>query len=154
MTALVPTLAEFICARLEEDVQAALSVSDGPRQPEEWIAKRSQYGRFPRDWVADCPFGSVVVDGAYEGCAVHIARHDPARILRGVAVKRATLELHGFTDDGWLPGENRRCTECGHVELVAGLGQRGAQQSWPCRTVRLLVSEWSTHPDYQQEWRP
>lgn len=56
--------------------------------------------------------------------AAHIARHDPARVLREVAAKRAIVERYAKAPD-WAGGED----------------------------VRLLAAVWSDHPDYRQEWR-
>jgi hypothetical protein len=62
----------------------------------------------------------------------HFARHDPARVLREVAAKRAIVALAGTPDDddpyygGWDTV----------MELV----------------LRNLAAVWSDHPDYRPEW--
>jgi hypothetical protein len=85
--------------------------------------------------------------------ARHIARHDPARVLREVAAKRRILAGHGpgsTIDDSngkWRDDPanwDAPVTLCTGHEWVA----------WPCETVRLLAAIWSDHPDYRAEWRP
>ena len=63
----------------------------------------------------------------------HIARHDPARILREVAAKRALMASH----------------DIGHDPCEA----HGAMyESVPCDVILHLAAVYSSHPDYQQEW--
>lgn len=78
--------------------------------------------------------------------ALHIARHDPARVLREVDAKRQLLALHavdyrerpervlGEVDDPF-------CAEC--------VGER-----YPCATIRLLALPYVDRPGYREEWRP
>lgn len=150
----------FLQARLDEDERIALGVSDGPRKPEEWIVKRSPYGKFPRDWTVDCSFGSVVVDGSFEDAGIHMARHDPARVLRAVEAKRSLIsdllaQEHFLNDREWY----------GCRAVTAGRGDEPDQPTGePCtcgrdedveRRLRLLASEWADHPDYRhEEWKP
>lgn len=56
----------------------------------------------------------------------HVIRHDPARVLRELAAKRAILSEHIV--GGWHPV--------------------------PCLTLRALASVYSDHPDYRAEWKP
>jgi hypothetical protein len=64
---------------------------------------------------------------ASAGDAAHVIRHDPARVLREVAAKRAILELHAQGTD-W-DGE-----------------------PWPCSTIRALIAIWRDHPDFDPAW--
>ena len=76
--------------------------------------------------------------------AAHIARHDPARVLREVAAKRAIIAEHlgtkgyVYTDDG-----TPACETCGD-----------STELWPCRTILALAAIYSDHPDHQTDWTP
>jgi Family of unknown function (DUF6221) len=64
---------------------------------------------------------------------VHIARHDPGRVLREVEAKRALLRGHeGVHRCDW--GEHRG-------------GEFG-----PCSRVRILAAIYRDHPDYDEDW--
>ena len=69
------------------------------------------------------------LDGAAGG---HIIRHDPARVLAGVAAKRALLEL-----------------------VLADQNANGGKNSDPWNQVmRLLALEYRDRPGYRQAWVP
>jgi hypothetical protein len=65
----------------------------------------------------------------------HIARHDPGRVLREVAAKRAILAVH------WP------CANSGHTWCGAD------HEEWPCRTVGHLAAVYSDHEGYRPEWK-
>ncbi|MBF6374481.1 DUF6221 family protein [Nocardia farcinica] len=105
---------EFIEARLAEDESAARKAAD-----------------FPYDAPSDAPWVSMqlrVRRGVAMTSDEHIARHDPARVLRQVAALRATLE---------------------HVErMVSPSQQIEAEED----VLYPIAAIWSDHPDYQPEW--
>ena len=105
-------LIAFITARLDED-EAAAKAAWGVEWDWRYVAR---------------PFG----ERPSIAHTVHIARHDPARVLREVEAKRAMLaELTRWPFD-YRPG----CND-------------------PIRLfVHLLAAPYSDHPDYQQEWKP
>ncbi|WP_030917351.1 DUF6221 family protein [Streptomyces sp. NRRL B-24720] len=80
----------------------------------------------------------------------HIARHDPARVLREVDAKRGMIEIHtvvgGFEDED-MTDLGLGCSECGYSAEYSDQG------GW-CDTVRLLAVPYADHADYQQEWTP
>ncbi len=95
--------------------------------------------RYPAPSVSGMTYGHLVL-GAEEVApqdARHIARHDPARVLREVAAKRKILTLHSPWEDS---GD---CSACGDVPQVC----------YPCETLRALAAAWSDHPDYDPAWR-
>lgn len=128
------TLIEFLTARLDEDERAArFAFADHNDAGPEWTEVRS---------------GAVSV-GDHEdelftfdaGISRHIVRHDPARVLREIAAKRAVLDLHTWTAS--LDG----CWSCS--------GDHGADPTpAPCETLRHMAAVHADHPDYQQEWAP
>jgi hypothetical protein len=135
-------LVEFLRARLDEDEAAAKAAHPGP-----WTYETEVGGFGPVGWVrVPLPMHK----GAYTGltrftplgtqdaetCA-HIARHDPARVLREVDAKRALLAGHeGVHRCDW--GEHRG------PDMLGG---------W-CKTVCTLAAVYSDHPDYQESWKP
>jgi hypothetical protein len=66
--------------------------------------------------------------------AQHIARHDPARVLREVAAKRAVLDAYRAERDG-------------------GFGGSGFTEGLEF-TLRHAAVAWDDHPGYREEWRP
>jgi Family of unknown function (DUF6221) len=76
--------------------------------------------------VAQCGV-EYLEDG--EVYAEHIARHDPARVLADLEVKRQIV-----------------------AECAAHLIREGCSRCE--RTLRLLASLYANHPDYIEEWRP
>ena len=120
-------LIAFLNARLDEDKAAAAKAQKKRRSP--WrvidsIRMRVISGSPNRDLV--------VAETPGDGIADHIARHDPARVLREVEAKRAMLaELTRWPFD-YRP-------ECND----------------PIRLfVRQLAAIYSDHPDYREEWKP
>lgn len=129
------TLAEFAAARLAEDEAWARDAMSGRWE----VRGRSVY-------VADGPPSlNPVASGAWD-YAPHIARHDPARVLREVAAKRKILARHAphRTASGGLA-----CDWCS--EDTDDRPQL-AKVSWPCGDVRDIAAIWSDHPDYDPSW--
>lgn len=114
------TLAEFLAARLDEDEAEALAAG-GATEAVDW---RPSSGN--PDWD-------------YQAFRSHIARHDPARVLRETGAGRKILELH-------LPGEP---DEYGRIRC-----QRCDESGYPCSTLRAQGAVFSDHPAYRDEWRP
>ncbi len=68
--------------------------------------------------------------------AAHITRHDPVRVLREVAAKRAIVADYENTD-----GDSPRDRERGRWDRSHA-------------AVRHLAAVYSHHPDYRPEWAP
>ena len=116
------TITEFLAARLDDDeAYARMAFADhneaGPKWSEPWNGGVLTGGR-----------GGEVVDTFDSGLSSHMARHDPARVLREVAAKRAMVD-----------------------DLAYGGPEMGDAQD---HVFRRLASVYSDHPDYQQEWTP
>ena len=135
-------LAAFLAARLDEDEAVAkLAAREGS------IWTQDDPDRYPG---AISSLGGIVVydEGAPdENQAPHIARHDPARVLREVAAKRTLLRY--FTDpqtgEPVSIGIAATATDLGRNRMTAIPG------SW---ILRELAAVYSDHPDYRQEWAP
>lgn len=134
-------LADFLRARLDEDEAAAKAAWPGPWQLKE------EHGLFRQASVcvmqplsgrpgASTGLTAYVPLGSQDAeTAAHIARHDPARVLREVAAKRAIIDLH--TPTATL-GPGRSCEYCGHL--------------WPCAEALAVAAVYSDHPDYDPAW--
>ena len=151
MAGVTDDLVAFLNARLDED---------------ELLAKRTNSG----EWTFDTHGQLLVNQGATIskianlGVSVfgwHIARHDPARVLREVEAKRAILRMHNrltpYLESGFTyPAAANFCGYCGPGDNWQAEHEPdhypGA--AWPCQHVRILAAIWSEHPDYQQEWKP
>lgn len=154
-------LVQWLTACLDEDERIAREApsaigsaghSDGAwADPQaRWVADHHLVMRRPLTGdeevriVADC--------AAFGGppAAVHIAAHDPARVLREVDAKRRIVEIHrvvgGFEDED-MTDLGSGCSECGYP---AEYGDRGG---W-CETLRLLALPYEDRPSYQEAWRP
>lgn len=119
-------LRAFIEARLAEDERDALEAEGNG------------------NW--DCPSTGVIqlggikdLDGlvvAPRAVAYHIERHDPARVLREVAAKRAVLAIADDSPEQDWDGR--------------------AHQHWLTvdKVLRALAAVWADHPDYLPEWAP
>ena len=120
-------VAAFLAARLDEDEAAAKAAT----QPHSW---------HPLD-DSDSPYGRD---------QVHIARHDPAQVLREVAAKRAIAAEHGPA--GFMAYGDHLCQRCAWQDDEPGRDDLHHWTIWPCLTLRALAAAWNDHPDYRQEW--
>ena len=142
----IDELADAIRARLDEDEQILMAVSDGPYYPEKWTAVERSYSTVRR-WHVDGQHSNVA-SGMFRGDAAHIERHDPHRVLADVAMKRALLarllaEKHTTCEDSWhscsaadvQTGDRDGEQECdcgrdvrvrGYLELMAGADETEA----------------------------
>jgi hypothetical protein len=148
----------FLRARLNEDEQAAHGAM-WCKDAGVWRAEPSPYetrGARQRWYIEDSLDDGVVsyvnpVASDDEGAARHIARHDPARVLREVGAKRRILDEM--------------------VPVLDALGEiaysEGQGAPWPGRPgeymtdrepsehlLKLLALPYADHPDYQKKWRP
>jgi hypothetical protein len=84
-----------------------------------------------------------------ESACTHMARHDPVRVLREVAAKRAILAEHPHIRCGGSTARKNDvgCEKCDNDDGV---------QWYPgyCATVRAIAAVWNDHPDYRTEWKP
>lgn len=121
---------------VEQMVTAIRSELDEDERVAQEASKRS--GR----WLLNMPPTDAESD-MHQLCPAdlaHAERHDPARVLRQVAVHREILDLHAAHDfpydpeDGpgdysWTP----RCDHCHH--------------QWPCPTIRALATAYADRDD-------
>lgn len=118
MDGLMDELVTFLHARLDDDEQTA----------------RGALERWP---------GSEIGQLGIPAAATHIARHDPARVIRDIDAKRQIL---------------RHITP----ELDAGSGGVDSDEfgdelaHWTrlLTIARLFAQAYADHPNYQEDWRP
>lgn len=141
-------LVQFLRARLDEDEQTARDTAwnmsteiDNP-----WEARPA-----PDEadgWEIWSKGRFQLIRGTNEADAVHIARHDPARVLAEVDAKRQILGLHVAAE--YIRNDPfAGCTTCSWRDYMEDLHVR-----WPCPTLRLLALPYAGHPDYREEWKP
>jgi hypothetical protein len=154
----VTDLVEFMRARLDEDEQVALAAAQKsdrawrytviPGEPAGQSLDLSDERVLIVDWTDD--------DELLPPEAEHIARHDPARVLREVEAKRRILDLHPITTDVITDPEVYVKTErqpfgCRtdhefYDGETAGFGY--------CETLKLLALPYADHEEFNEEWRP
>ena len=141
-------LRDFIAARLEEDEAAARAATPGPWH---WSHDVGDMCNDP-----ECPYGQLWGrSGDYDAQiwdvhgfdvkegdkadADHIARHDPARVLREVKAKRAILAAHA---------DNARTDP--HDCIRRAWYER---ESF-CWVIQQMAAAYNDHSDYQPGWEP
>jgi hypothetical protein len=151
------TIVEFIKARLDEDEAAARAASAGGAwryedgdsvgawtlYDEHWtIASLKTYQHEAYDYAARMPAfrHPEYVDADANGA--HIARHDPARVLREVEAKRRILDRY---DDALA-----RQGDWQESQLAADICVQ-EYQDWVLPTLALPYAD---HPDYDPTWSP
>ncbi|MEV0586337.1 DUF6221 family protein [Nonomuraea sp. NPDC050310] len=133
------SLIDFIDARLNEDarIARAVPVAKGCAPPAHWSPGADPHGA--EQWV----MGTFQdIDAHTPEAAEHIARHDPARVMREVEAKRRTLGLHRNCGSG-----SGYCDEGGHGWSAEAEGFAG------CSDLVDLASPYSDHPDFRTIWR-
>jgi Family of unknown function (DUF6221) len=137
----VTDLVEFIEARLNEDEQGALNTIDREWRPDG--ANSCQvYARLP---VADRTI-AWCRNGHEDDFAnaLHIARHDPARVLREVEAKRRVLARHHRDERG-------ACVGCG---WTGDLDEARTEAGEDCPELLDIAAPFASHSDYRSEWAP
>lgn len=143
-------LVEWLKAQLDEDERVALAATAGPWFVHDTYLDRGGYtatvlsgeighGEL-RAWLP-----TMRSDVAWDNernvwnDAKHIARHDPARVLREVEAKRRIIDLYARTQRGYI--------EQGSSDDFTG-------EQYLRDVLRLLALPYSDRPGYQEEWRP
>ncbi len=139
----VTNIAEFLTARLDED-QSTAETAGGNSWHTRGLGVEIDIDEL------DSPRG--VADCFSREAAQYIARHDPARVLREVAAKRALLAEHGHApavQQDYSQSHDFGCVTCHndtHCDETMALG-------W-CDTIRIMASVFADHSDYDESWRP
>jgi hypothetical protein len=139
-------LAAFLLARIEEDEAVARAATPGP-----WRVDSEDYAEAI---LADGAIPTYVLSGGRWGGeasvfdatedALHIARHDPARVLAQCTALRAVVV---FCDD-----QIRQAGVNADAEQIERSFDAGAAFV-AHNTLRALASIWAAHEDYDPAWR-
>jgi hypothetical protein len=123
------TLAQFLADRLDEDEAVARAATGDTWSRSSGASERSR-GRV-------ISWGLTAVAATEHGPdATHIARHDPARVLAEVEVKRKQAAKHGDCGKGY-----GICDD-------AGRAWTNDDGSYSCSGLFDLAEVYSWHPDY------
>jgi hypothetical protein len=133
-------IADFLRARLDEDEALAAS-------GETWSAFDEATQGTRRVDVDHSIERVVACTRSWRG--LHIARHDPARVLAEVEAKRRLIDEHKPSRPEYMPRRERGCQTC----TTAQEWDTKANEA-NCLTLRLLALPYADHPAYREEWRP
>ena len=152
----MPDLIDFLRARLDDDERAAKEATRGPWKWDDYRVPTLE-GRAgtPGEYEWD----TEVIEASHSGecgcrsaCTLeltvsdadreHIARHDPARVLRDVAAKRAIIDRAEFVNGHGPAVDHTRA-------LDMQIGGSAALHD----VMRVLAAAYSDHPDYRPEWQ-
>ncbi|MFF8459107.1 DUF6221 family protein [Streptomyces albidoflavus] len=130
-------LITFLNARIDEDEKAARGATPGPWEwrgeyDEPWQPASDGWLDYTGEYIA-APGGKGTLFGpgmTPHADAIHIARHDPARVLAEVEAKRSMIGR--ISNHALIMGQD---------EVHGSL-------------LRSLALPYSDHPDYRDEWRP
>lgn len=148
-------------ARLDEDKDAALAATQGPWTVDSETYAEKIYGAGQVDVVAGGRWGGEAPAFESTEDALHIARHDPTRVLAEVEAKQAILDaylppegdphpgLPCINYEGQNPADYDEYESCfRHLEVAPRLLRNDY-------VLRLLAVPYADHhPDYDKAWRP
>ncbi len=140
----------FLNARLDEDEGAAKAATPGPwmtADGREWLADNVVFGQSV-DWPGHIQQVCNVDYAQHKaGNAEHIARYDPARVLREVEAGRKLLNLYerakSYRNQVFAQPEPRSISS----EMRAVTQMMALEQ-----VLKLRAAVYSDHPDYDEAW--
>lgn len=160
------SIVDFLNERLKDDEQAAELMAK--YYPPPWDV-------YDRGWMARVyggdPFWEVArleqtpwtaEDASTLGEIIeHVARHDPARVLREVTAKRALVE--SITAETHLVVDSDPYFTCNAAREERDGGESWAREKWGTECgcgrddrvemrLKILATVYSDHPDYREEW--
>lgn len=147
----------FIEARLAEDERIARAATAAPWLIDEGdeVPAHSLTIKGGPDQIPTVPGHETVVYSEYiwdetRPDFAHIARWDPARVLREVAAKRGILTRYQNAMRGLDTLENSDPQPPGPV--ISGRDLLRTNVAALRIAVRLLAAAYADHPDYREEW--
>jgi hypothetical protein len=139
----VGDLIAAIRAALDEDEAAAKAATDGP-----WTIEGMSIRGAGRAYSGGREGEVLVVKHTWPQEAAHITRHDPARVLRGVAAKRAIVA------DCELAISEQQEFDARYADAERATPFLSPAANVAFRTLRSLAAEYDAHPGYPQERKP
>ncbi|MFF8679519.1 DUF6221 family protein [Streptomyces sp. NPDC015237] len=126
-------LVQWLRAQLDEDERTARAVEDRSAPWDgQWVADGNSAVRTENGHVL---FYRHVSDPLKPGLTDHVAKHDPARVLREIDAKRDLLRFAEGVHDH-------------HETFTTGVAARLEV------TLRLFAATYADRPGYRDEWRP
>jgi hypothetical protein len=128
---------KFLWARYDDEAALAEAASPGP-----WAVNDESDEVLAVDGITVAE-GFALSGRQLRATTEHIARHDPARVLRGVEAKRQITKVHfrrrsyDWDEPGVIGFECAQCLD-----------------RYPCATLRLLALPYADHEAYREEWKP
>ncbi|MGW0905068.1 DUF6221 family protein [Streptomyces sp. NPDC002853] len=140
-------LAQWLGEQLDDDERITRRVTT----PGIWRVGRSHGG-------STIEGGGWTVGSADELDAAHIARHDPARVLREIDAKRQIVNGYALSAQAVdeLAVRREKLKTEGHdlfmtdMELESAIVRRDTLSG----ALRLLALPYADRPGYREEWRP
>ncbi|MFD5317527.1 DUF6221 family protein [Streptomyces sp. NPDC127098] len=133
-------LIAFVRARLDEDEEIAKAPTGAAWAQANWDYHENEIGG-----EAHVDLGTNHLDATSSLNQLemrHVARHDPARVLREIEAKRRLLDMYDSPETSpALPDSFNRFA-------------RDITRSFLGDIFRQLATVWAYHPDYRQEWKP
>ncbi|MFJ5967913.1 DUF6221 family protein [Streptomyces sp. NPDC093060] len=141
-------LARWLGEQLDEDERIARAAGHERVAPTPW------HGESWNNAVLD---GDGLVDAKGDGIAVvkgervrdHLARHDPARVLREINAKRQIIAMWKAADEE-AASDQRYAESYGSSPEGFPAGREDALED----VVRLLALPYADRPGYKEAWRP
>lgn len=142
-----PTLVEWLREQLDEDERIA-STADSRRGDGRWWVGAAKWGWGDPNFNTQIVGGGkplADVDAEYSGptTAEHIAEHDPDRVLREVAAKRAMVDYYVYKCD----------LANGHLGHSSDPELAGYHATGMGNALRFLASIYSHREGYDPNWR-
>lgn len=149
-------LIAFFQARLDEDEALALQAAQVAGPDWTWKTEVPEGHGEPTDYIISLD-GALLLDtmGGIEGEAPHVARHDPARVLRDVEADRkllAMLERARAFNDHMFASTHPEGIASG--EILSERMRAATQVLTMEEVARIRAARFSGHPDYRPQWAP
>jgi hypothetical protein len=141
------SIVDFLNARLAEDQAAAEAARDLMDEPWKIFPEGPEEENYSGEYRISN--GITVAGHVEEAKASHIARHDPARVLREVAAKRAVIEDHQIKPVTYPEPDDDEAFDCERCHFDRDEGVYGFGY---CPTLKALAAVYSSHHDYRKEW--
>lgn len=134
-------LIAFMRAQLDEDEAIAREAAG---LTECWVAEEPAIGVVLVD-------GEPLIEGHITGLTAHIARHDPARVLREIEAKRRIVDRYAEA-----LADLERAKRIAPRRTISDTDLIDTQRELDILrpVVEALVAVWCDHPGYREERKP
>lgn len=148
-------LVQWLGQQLDEDERIAKAATDGPWHVDHELYPESINAADGVQVIAGGRWGGEASVFESTEDALHIARHDPARVLREIDAKRRMLARHHAAP---VPPGSEWAEE---YPYCAAHAYKAADDTvvYPvelknCLDLRDLAAPYANRPGYREEWRP